>query len=87
MWRCNRPKASELAWPSLNRSLDSRVFTEDDKTLFNITNTLNKTSMKKKQYEKPAMQVVKLKQQPQLLAGSMTTTAEFDDYENGDFSW
>ena len=43
--------------------------------------------MKKKQYEKPAMQVVKLKQQPQLLAGSMTTTAEFDDYENGDFSW
>lgn len=28
--------------------------------------------MKKKMYEKPAMQVFELKQQPQLLAGSFT---------------
>jgi len=28
--------------------------------------------MKKKEYERPAMQVVQLKQQPQLLAGSVT---------------
>ena len=30
--------------------------------------------MKKKEYEKPTMQVVKLKQQPQLLAGSNDQT-------------
>ena len=30
--------------------------------------------MKKKDYEKPAMQVVKLKQQQQLLAGSVLST-------------
>ena len=44
-----------------------RVFTEDDKTLFNITNTLNKTSMKKKQYEKPSIEVVVLKQTGMLM--------------------
>lgn len=36
-----------------------------------ITNILNKTSMKKKEYERPTMQVVKLKQKPTLLAGSL----------------
>ena len=30
--------------------------------------------MKKKEYEKPTMQVVQLKQQPQLLAGSVDAT-------------
>ena len=29
--------------------------------------------MKKKEYERPTMQVVKLKQQPQLLAGSVNS--------------
>jgi len=29
--------------------------------------------MKKKEYERPTMQVVQLKQQPQLLAGSMNS--------------
>ena len=37
--------------------------------------------MKKKLYEKPAMQVVLLKQQPQLLAGS--GLGDPDDYDNG----
>ena len=37
--------------------------------------------MKKKEYEKPAMQVVLLKQQPQLLAGS--GLGDPDDYNNG----
>ena len=35
-----------------------------------ITNNLNKKSMKKKKYEKPSLEVVVLKQQPTLLAGS-----------------
>ena len=35
-----------------------------------ITNNLNKKSMKKKEYERPTMQVFELKQQTQLLAGS-----------------
>ena len=30
----------------------------------------------KRKYEKPAMQVVQLKQQPQLLAGSVTATMD-----------
>ena len=30
--------------------------------------------MKKKEYERPTMQVVQLKQQPQLLAGSVDAT-------------
>ena len=33
--------------------------------------------MKKKEYEKPAMQVVQLKQQPQLLAGSVDPVDPF----------
>ena len=43
--------------------------------------------MKKKEYEKPAMQVVQLKQQPQLLAGSAPNQASIDDYEDGEFTW
>jgi len=45
--------------------------------------------MKKKEYERPTMQVVKLKQQPQLLAGSnpASNQASIDDYEDGEFSW
>ena len=44
---------------------------------------------KKKEYERPAMQVVQLKQQPQLLAGSnpAPTGASFEDYQNGEFTW
>ena len=37
--------------------------------------------MKRKEYEKPAMQVVQLKQQPQLLAGS----EQVDATMNGTF--
>ena len=46
--------------------------------------------MKRKEYEKPTMEVVEVKQQPQLLAGSgplNTEGAAFDDYEDGIFSW
>ena len=38
-----------------------------------ITNILNKTSMKKKQYERPTMQVVQLKQKPTLLQASVNS--------------
>ena len=37
--------------------------------------------MKKKEYERPTMQVVKLKQQPQLLAGSNN----LNDYKWNDY--
>jgi hypothetical protein len=46
--------------------------------------------MKRKEYVKPSMELVKLQQQPQLLAGSnpAPTGAEFDDYEDGGtISW
>ena len=46
--------------------------------------------MKKKEYEKPAMQVFELKQQPQLLASSnpAPNSASFEDYEEDNtFSW
>ena len=44
--------------------------------------------MKKKHfYEKPSMQVVQLKQQPQLLAGSSTAEAQFENYQDGEFTW
>ena len=46
--------------------------------------------MKKKEYERPTMQVVQLKQQPQLLAGSnpAPNSASIDDYEEDNtFSW
>ena len=44
----------------------------------------------KKKYEKPSMQVVEVKQQAQLLAGSGPLNAEgakIDDYQDGSFSW
>lgn len=45
--------------------------------------------MKRKVYESPTMQVVQLKQQPQLLAGSnpAPNSASIDDYEDGEFTW
>ena len=45
--------------------------------------------MKKKQYEKPSIQVVELQQQQQLLAGSnpAPNSATIDDYEDGEFTW
>ena len=43
--------------------------------------------MKKKEYERPTMQVVQLKQQSQLLAGSAPNQASIDDYEEGSFTW
>ena len=47
--------------------------------------------MKKKKYEKPSLEVVVLKQQPQLLAGSnpVPNQAIFDDYEEPlvPFTW
>ena len=46
--------------------------------------------MKRKEYEKPTMEVVEVKQQPQLLAGSGPLNADgaqIDDYEDGIFSW
>ena len=48
--------------------------------------------MKKKLYEKPAMQIFELKQQPQLLAGSdpfaiNAEGATIEDYEDGEFTW
>jgi hypothetical protein len=45
--------------------------------------------MKKKEYERPTMDVVEVKQQMQLLAGSnpAPNSASIDDYENGGFTW
>ena len=45
--------------------------------------------MKKKEYERPTMQVVQLQQQQQLLAGSnpAPNSASIEDYKDGDFSW
>lgn len=43
--------------------------------------------MKKKEYERPTMQIVQLKQQPTLLAGSAPNQASIDDYEDGEFTW
>ena len=45
--------------------------------------------MKKKKYEKPSLEVVVLKQQQQLLAGSnpAPNQASIDDYEEGEFTW
>ena len=43
--------------------------------------------MKRKAYETPTMEVVEVKQQPQLLAGSGPNSASIDDYEDGVFSW
>ena len=44
--------------------------------------------MMKKEYERPTMQVVQLKQRSQILAGStVTQSGSIDDYKNGEFSW
>ena len=43
--------------------------------------------MKRKEYEKPTAEVVELKQQQQLLAGSTPNSASIDDYEDGVFDW
>ena len=46
--------------------------------------------MRRKEYEKPTMEVVEVKEQAQLLAGSdkaAPTGASIDDYEDGSFSW
>ena len=45
--------------------------------------------MKRKNYERPTMQVVQLKQQPQLLAGSSGDIPNSDPYtpENDPFSF
>lgn len=45
--------------------------------------------MRKKEYERPTMQVVELRVMNQLLAGSVSTMppASFEDYQNGVFSW
>ena len=45
--------------------------------------------MKKKEYQSPTVDIVELKQQQQLLAGSnpAPNQASIDDYENGAFSW
>ena len=43
--------------------------------------------MKRKEYERPTMQVVEVRQQPQLLAGSVNasgTLTDPTDYEHGD---
>ena len=46
--------------------------------------------MKRKDYESPTMDVVEVRQQQQLLAGSGPLNAEgaqIDDYEDGEFTW
>ena len=46
--------------------------------------------MKRKEYEKPTAEVVEVRQQVQLLAGSDPLNSEgakIDDYEDGIFSW
>ena len=44
--------------------------------------------MKKKEYEKPSVEVVVLNQMPTLLAGSTPNQASFEDYEEDDtFTW
>ena len=45
--------------------------------------------MKRKKYEKPSVEVVVMKQQAQLLAGSnpAPNQAIFDDYEEVPFTW
>ena len=45
--------------------------------------------MKRKKYERPTMDVVEVKQQAQLLAGSnpAPNQASFEDYKDGEFTW
>ena len=44
---------------------------------------------KRKHYEEPSMKVFELKHRQQLLVGSnpATTSAKFEDYEDGEFTW
>lgn len=45
--------------------------------------------MKRKKYESPTMDVVEVKQQAQLLAGSnpAPNQATIEDYQDGSFTW
>ena len=45
--------------------------------------------MRKKEYERPTMQVFELKQKPALLAGSnpAPNQATIEDYQDGSFTW
>ena len=45
--------------------------------------------MRKKEYKEPTMEEFEFEQLPVLLAGSneATKSAEFDNYEDGEFSW
>ena len=45
--------------------------------------------MRKKEYERPTMQVFELKQKPALLAGSnpAPNQATVEDYQDGSFTW
>ena len=76
--------ASELAWPSLNRSL-ANVNLQKLNTIHYITNILKQKSMKKKEYERPTTKVVQLKQRSQILAGSAKSGQmdDPDDYSSG----
>ena len=46
-------------------------------------------NMQKKEYQSPTIDVVELRQQQQLLAGSnpAPNSASIDDYEDGSFTW
>ena len=46
--------------------------------------------MKKKEYQKPMMEVVKLQHRSHILVGSdpvQSKSASFDSYEDGEFDW
>ena len=43
--------------------------------------------MKRKDYQKPTMNIVQLQQRTHLLAGSTPNKASIQDYKDGDFSW
>ena len=43
--------------------------------------------MRKKEYLKPTIDIVELKQQSTLLAGSTPNSATIDDYQDGEFTW
>ena len=46
-------------------------------------------NLKKKEYQSPTVDVVELKQQQHLLAGSnpAPNSASIDDYQDGSFAW
>ena len=45
--------------------------------------------MRKREYKEPTMEELEFEQLPTLLVGSDSapTSASFEDYENGEFSW